>query len=388
MASVDWMKLKAGDMRKLAGHYQQELREKLNHSNKHINPEMTKHNYSIGAKDFYEACDKAKARVEEADKEHPPQRVKKDRVVACSLGIVCPPEIADKGLVAASDYFDKVYGKLEDYFGKENVCGGFVHFDEQHIYIDAKTKEKRKSLFHMNVFVVAYVDEEVYAKVPDPEDPKKRINGKKRMQGVNGKTFSSRKHMQEVNRVMEDICHEYGIEWHTGEGKNHETVETLKAKSAKEEREMEEERLRQIAALPRVEIKVNTEIIKERKGFRTEERLVHTLAEPRKAMELEAQNTAMAHRNAELRQLVEIKEKEIKQLQEEKSKLEQFVDDLLFIFFTPKKELTLSWLKRWSEKLPVLDKALSIWNHNPQLNNGPKYAHPKNISKDTDQINP
>ena len=42
MASVDWMKLKAGDMRKLAGHYQQELREKLNHSNKHINPEMTK----------------------------------------------------------------------------------------------------------------------------------------------------------------------------------------------------------------------------------------------------------------------------------------------------------------------------------------------------------
>ena len=88
--------------------------------------------------------------------------------------------------------------------------------------------------------------------------------------------------MQEVNRVMEDICHEYGIEWHTGEGKNHETVETLKAKSAKEEREMEEERLRQIAALPRVEIKVNTEIIKERKGLRTEERLVHTLAEPRK----------------------------------------------------------------------------------------------------------
>jgi hypothetical protein len=208
------------------------------------------------------------------------------------------------------------------------------------------------------------------------------------MQGVNGKTFSSRKHMQEVNRVMEDICHEYGIEWHTGEGKNHETVETLKAKSAKEEREMEEERLRQIAALPRVEIKVNTEIIKERKGLRTEERLVHTLAEPRKAMELEAQNTAMAHRNAELRQLVEIKEKEIKQLQEEKSKLEQFVDDLLFIFFTPKKELTLSWLKRWSEKLPALDKALSSWNHNPQLNNGPKYAHPKNISKDKDQINP
>lgn len=249
MASVDWMKLKVGAMRNLAPHFQQELREKLNHSNQHINKEMTKYNFSIGAKDFYEACDNLDARVKEVDAEHPPTRIKKDRVVGCSLEIVCPQEIADQGIDKATEFFQKSYEALEDLFGKENVCGGFVHFDEVHDYIDCRTKESRKSLYHMNTFIAAYVDEDVSVKKTKKEieketaetgEPPKDDKKKVRMTGINGKTFSSRKHMHESNKVMEDLCHEYGIEWHTGEGKNFETIETLKAKSARAERELAE----------------------------------------------------------------------------------------------------------------------------------------------------
>lgn len=249
MASVDWMKLQSGGMRKLAGHYQQELREKLNHSNHHINPEMTKHNFSIGAKDFYEACDKVNARIQEVDKEHPPKRIKKDRVVACSLYVPCPPEICDKGIEASSDFMRKVYAAMEDYFGKENVGGGFVHLDEQHEYIDANTKEKRMSLHHMNVFLPAFVDEDIKTK-----------KGIEHMTGINGKNFVSRKHMKEVNKIMEDICHEYGIEWHTGQGKNHETVETLKAKSAQIERELLEKEVAELGEKKSELIQENTDI--------------------------------------------------------------------------------------------------------------------------------
>ena len=257
MASVDWMKLQSGGMRKLAGHYQQELREKLNHSNHHINPEMTKHNFSIGAKDFYEACDKVNARIQEVDKEHPPKRIKKDRVVACSLYVPCPPEICDKGIEASSDFMRKVYAAMEDYFGKENVGGGFVHLDEQHEYIDANTKEKRMSLHHMNVFLPAFVDEDIKTK-----------KGIEHMTGINGKNFVSRKHMKEVNKIMEDICHEYGIEWHTGQGKNHETVETLKAKSAEAEREIAEQKLSEIQTAIQHNRKIGTKEIAEIKKVR------------------------------------------------------------------------------------------------------------------------
>lgn len=78
MASVDWQKIKAGTIRKTAVHFQQDLREKVHHQNQHIDPTMTKYNFSIGASDFYEVCEKVERRIKEVDEKHPPKRVKKD----------------------------------------------------------------------------------------------------------------------------------------------------------------------------------------------------------------------------------------------------------------------------------------------------------------------
>lgn len=244
MASVDWSKIKEGGMRHLAVHYQQSLRESVkHHSNQHINQEKTKDNFSLGAKDFYEACDKINARIKEVDEKYPPKRKTKDRVTACSLYIVCPAEISALGEDKTKEFFEKAYKALEDHFGAENVGGGFVHMDEIHTYKDAETKEDRQSLHHMNVFVAAFVDEDINRK-PTKKNPK----AKEHLIGINGKHFCSRKRMNEVNKIMESVCHEYGHEWHTGKGKNYETVETLKAKSAKAERELEEIQLQEISS--------------------------------------------------------------------------------------------------------------------------------------------
>lgn len=265
MASVDWMKLKTGGMRHLAVHFQQELREIKNHSNRNINKELTKDNVTFGVKDFYEACDKMDARIKELDEKYPPKRRvdPKERVVGCSLNVVCPEEVAAKGTKAVVEYFKKTYDKFEEYFGKDNVCGGFVHLDETHTYKDADTKEDRQSLFHMNVFVVAFVDEDITQK-----PTKKNPSGKTHVVGINGKHFQSRKHMNEINEKMEDICHEYGIEWHTGRGKNHETVETLKAKSAEAERELAEQKLSEIQTAIQHNRKIGTKEIAEIKKVR------------------------------------------------------------------------------------------------------------------------
>ena len=49
--------------------------------------------------------------------------------------------------------------------------------------------------------------------------------------------------MRTVNKALEEICREYGIEWHTGQGKESRTMDELKAASAKAERERQEELL-------------------------------------------------------------------------------------------------------------------------------------------------
>lgn len=325
----------------------------MHHQNQHIDPTMTKYNFSIGASDFYEVCEKVERRIKEVDEKHPPKRVKKDRVTAFSLYIVCPKEISDKGMVTASEYFRKVYGRLEDYFGSENVGGGFVHFDEKHSYIDARTKEQRESLHHMNVFIPAYVDEEVKTK-----------KGATRIVGINGKHASSRRHMQDVNKIMEDICHEYGIEWHTGQGKNRETVETLKAKSAKAERELEEEKIKEISERPAVSIGIKTETIKEKKGLRTEERIVHSLENPREVAELERQVGAVQAENRRLsKQLLEQNEK-VKTMEKEIDNLHLLIGDVLSAFYSKTVSLTKSWLRDWAKKIPYLDREMSGYeNH-------------------------
>ena len=217
MASVDWKKLHgAKEAGAKKAHFDEELRATVDHENEHIDKALSHLNYSLGAASYAEAVEALEARTREVDQVLPPKRIRKDRVTGFSLYTVCPEEIQQAG--KADEYFRKVHEAFCRIFGPENVHGSFIHKDERHEYLDTRTGEIRTSLFHAHTIVSAYVP------------------GK----GINGKLACTRSSMRTVNKALEEICREYGIEWHTGQGKESRTMDELKAASAKAERERQE----------------------------------------------------------------------------------------------------------------------------------------------------
>lgn len=204
MASADWLKCttqKAGAMKK---HLGQKEREQGNHSNKDINKELTKNNYTIGCTDYGEALERMKRRTKEVDKVIPPLRIKKDRITCCFIELPCPLTLTERGL--SDDFFAKSYQTLTDFFGSENVHGGFVHKDEVHTYID-KDKKHRTSLEHIHVLVSAYT-------------PHK---------GINGKAFETKPRLNTLNRNLDDMCfRSFGVRFNTKETPQRKSVERLK----------------------------------------------------------------------------------------------------------------------------------------------------------------
>lgn len=218
MASVDWKKIHgAGEAGAKKAHFDEELRATVDHENEHIDRSLSHLNYAIGAESYAEAVRALEERTKEVDAVLPPKRVRKDRVTGFSLYTVCPDPIREAG--REDEFFRKMHEAFREFFGPENVHGSFIHKDECHEYLDTRTGEERTSLYHAHTLVSAYVP------------------GK----GINGKQACTRSAMKKLNGVMEEICHEYGIEWHTGQGKETRTMDELKAASAKAERERQEE---------------------------------------------------------------------------------------------------------------------------------------------------
>ena len=230
MASVDWKKLHgAKEAGAKKAHFDEELRATVDHENEHIDKALSHLNYSLGAASYAEAVEALEARTKEVDQVLPPKRIRKDRVTGFSLYTVCPEEIQQAG--KADEYFRKVHEAFRRIFGPENVHGSFIHKDERHEYLDTRTGEIRTSLFHAHTIVSAYVP------------------GK----GINGKLACTRSSMRTVNKALEEICREYGIEWHTGQGKESRTMDELKAASAKAERERQEELLLEPEAVQEIQ---------------------------------------------------------------------------------------------------------------------------------------
>lgn len=207
MASIDWMKAttqKAGGMKK---HLGQTERENGNHSNEHIDRELSHQNYAIGCSDYAEALAQMKARTKEVDEVLPPKRVRKDRVTCVFLELPCPREITEQG--KSDEFFLKAHQLYEEFFGKENTHGTFVHKDEVHEYT-AKDGSTRTSLEHAHTLVSAFVE------------------GK----GINGKAFETRAKIKALNTAMDEMCvREFGVHLNTGERADRKSVETLKQES-------------------------------------------------------------------------------------------------------------------------------------------------------------
>lgn len=207
MASANWLKAttqKAGAMKK---HLGQKERETGKHSNPDINTSLSKLNYAIGCSDYAEALAQMKARTKEVDEVLPPKRVRKDRVTCCFLELPCPREVAEQG--KSDEFFLKAHQLYEEFFGKANVHGTFVHKDEVHEYT-AKDGSIRTSLEHAHTLVSAFVE------------------GK----GINGKAFETRAKIKALNTAMDEMCvREFGVHLNTGERADRKSVETLKQES-------------------------------------------------------------------------------------------------------------------------------------------------------------
>lgn len=152
------------------------------------------------------------------------------------IEVKCPQEIVEKGYEAICEYFRDVYKIQQNFFGAENVHGGFAHFDEIHTYTD-KDGTKRDSLPHMHTLVSAYCEWEEPVKVKG-----KKTGEFRHRQGINGKHFEVKPRYNQLNGKIDEYCMKYhGITYTKGKGKepgHGKTVETLKA----------EEKLHQITA--------------------------------------------------------------------------------------------------------------------------------------------
>ena len=204
MASANWMKAttqKAGAMKM---HLGQKERDEGNHSNTDIDQSLSKNNYALGCADYGEALERMKRRTKEVDELIPPKRIRKDRVTCCFIELPCPLTLTERGL--SNDFFKEAYKTLSDFFGAENVHGGFVHKDEVHTYTD-KDKAVRTSLEHVHVLVSAYTPEK----------------------GINGKAFETRARLKSLNTELDEMCfRSFGVRLNTKETPEHKSVERLK----------------------------------------------------------------------------------------------------------------------------------------------------------------
>lgn len=71
-----------------------------------------------------------------------------DRVTCCFIELPCPDAIRQQG--RSDGFFVKMYQQLQNFFGKENGHGGFVHKDEIHDYSDKMTvRAARRTEHHL-----------------------------------------------------------------------------------------------------------------------------------------------------------------------------------------------------------------------------------------------
>jgi hypothetical protein len=101
---------------------------------------------------------------------------------------------------------------LTEKYGIRNLVNSYIHFDEIHDYKDAETGQERTSRVHAHYFFI-------------PER-----NGQ-----LDGKWFSSRANMVDVNKKIDDFCREhFRIRFMDGtKKKSRKSVETLKNESNK-----------------------------------------------------------------------------------------------------------------------------------------------------------
>lgn len=147
--------------------------------------------------------------IAKIDKNRPPKRVKRDRKTVAELCVPAPREGTSQE--DAMRFFAAVYDELDA--AGYHVCGGAVHGDEIHDYIDPDDKKLHRSRLHMHVLLVPETD-----------------------QGVNMKSWLTKSRFRELNALCDRVCmQELGHPYQDGSGRRSRgAVEALKERSGAE----------------------------------------------------------------------------------------------------------------------------------------------------------
>ena len=190
------------------GQIRHDFRLNKNYSNKDIDLERTYLNKQYGCQTGKDAREKFKSILKEIDEKLPPLRKKQDRKVALEMVFKAPRD--NMTYEEETKFFDEMYKALEKEFGAR-VLYGVSHFDEKHMYIDAKTHKKMMSRDELHVMVIPYVE------------------GK----GVNMDMFYKRSLPKQLNKLADEVCKNlFGYKYQTGDkAKGLDDVDVLKAKS-------------------------------------------------------------------------------------------------------------------------------------------------------------
>lgn len=209
MASVNFEKFKANQIKAVMRHCDKEQRKQSNHSNKQINKQVTDTNLQYD-RSYEETCKRYDERIAYLDSFENANK-RKDRVTC--LGITVP---TPKGLDATKEigWFDKVNKIVKKQFGADNVLQCYIHRDEVHQYRNAETGQLETSRVHAHFFVV-------------PERDNKLV----------GKHVCNRENFIRLDNSIQDMTvSDYGIDFMDGSKKRSKaTVEDLKGKSASRE---------------------------------------------------------------------------------------------------------------------------------------------------------
>ena len=227
MASVNFQKCKGGASAKaIIRHCDSEKRKKASHSNESIDTTKTDKNvtttFTFTKKDgttitkqlnYQETCARYDRRIQAID-EGGNKNKRKDRVTCFALCVPVPEGIKPEDI---KNFYIGVSRILTEKYGIRNFVNSYIHFDEIHDYKDAETGQERTSRVHAHYFYI-------------PER-----NGQ-----LDGKWFSSRANMVDVNKKIDDFCREhFRIRFMDGtKKKSRKSVETLKNESKQQEYEL------------------------------------------------------------------------------------------------------------------------------------------------------
>lgn len=213
MSSVGFDGGKCKSKQQVKAYFYHDKRCAKQHSNEHIDKSKSHLNWSVYGLTYQQACEKFDARIAELDATTNKNK-RKDRVEMFALEVPAPPALPENQLKA---WFNRVTDILTYKYGEQNLIDADFHMDEIHDYVDAETHEKRTSVAHGH-----------YNFVPE-------CNGQ-----LNGKWFSARKHMYELNNAIQAMTQaEFGCNFMDGtKRKSNRTVDELKNASIKAENEL------------------------------------------------------------------------------------------------------------------------------------------------------